>query len=91
MMSYIDTAIVLPMFMLSYIDTAIVLPMFMMSYIDTAIVLPMFMMSYIDTAIVLPNSGIGKATRHAQLALPSRLWRIEVRFLCAHVRPVNSD
>jgi hypothetical protein len=26
--------------MLSYIDTAIVLPMFMMSYIDTAIVLP---------------------------------------------------
>ena len=36
-------------------------------------------------------TGIGKATRHAQLALPSRLWRIEVRYLCAHVRPVNSD
>ena len=37
-------------------------------------------------------SHIGKATRHAQLApLPSRLWRIEVRYLCAHVRPVNSD
>ena len=31
----------------AYIDTAIVLPMFMMSYIDTAIVLPMFMMSFI--------------------------------------------
>ena len=35
--------------------------------------------------------GIGKATHHAQLALPSRLWRIEVRYLCAHVRPVNYD
>jgi hypothetical protein len=37
------------------------------------------------------QSAIGKATHHAQLALPSRLWRIEVRYLCAHVRPVNSD
>ena len=35
-------------------------------------------------------AGIAKATHHAQLALPSRLWRIEVRYLCAHVRPVNS-
>jgi hypothetical protein len=28
---------------------------------------------------------------HAQLMLPSRLWRIEVRYLCTHVRPENSD
>jgi len=55
MLSIIDTAIVLSMFMLSIIDTAIVLvlTMFMLSIIDTAIVLSMFMLSIIDTAIVL--------------------------------------
>jgi hypothetical protein len=45
----------------------------------------------ISTDLYQCTSGIGKATRHAQLALPSRLWRIEVRYLYAHVCPVNSD
>ena len=40
---FIDSAIVLSMFMLSFIDSAIVLSMFMLSFIDSAIVLSMFM------------------------------------------------
>ena len=44
-----------------------------------------------ETTVRGRHAGIGKATRHAQLALPSRLWRIEVRYLCPHVRPVNYD
>jgi hypothetical protein len=39
---------------------------------------------------LLFNSGIEKVTRYAQLALPSRLWRIEVRYLCAHV-PIQPE
>jgi hypothetical protein len=53
MLSFIDPAMVLSMFM-SFIDPDVVLSMLMLSFIDPAIVLSMFMLSYIDPAIVLP-------------------------------------
>ena len=58
MLSFIDPAIVLSMFMLSFIDPAIVLSMFMLSFIDPAIVLSMFMLSFICVIMCVCLLGV---------------------------------